>query len=91
MNIHNLSILKFQNIYYLTWAHITTVLKWQDYNAQKFVILSVFACILISNAKITSTIFACESIESISIDMQKLMKIHYETIKIINYYALLYS
>lgn len=47
------------------------------------IILSVFTCILISNAKITSTIFACESIESISIDMQKLMKIHYETIKII--------
>lgn len=32
-------------------------------------ILSVFTCILISNAKITSTIFACESIESISIEM----------------------
>lgn len=89
MNIHNLSIIKFQNIYYLTRAHITTVLKWQDYNAQKLVILSVCTCILISNAKITSTIFACESIESVSIDLQKLMKINNETIKIILYF--LYS
>lgn len=83
MNIHNLSTLKFQNIYYLTWAHITTAcIKMARLQCSK-IILSVFTCILISNAKITSTIFACESIESISIDMQKLMKIHYETIKII--------